>query len=144
MKRTISKLLLYFLLAVTLICPITVHATSFDDNLSDVFTNETYSRAGVYTITKYAFATYGNNSIQIRVNLQCRDEIGNSSGSYILGISSMSIESFSGWYNVERNSITKGAITYSNNNQTASLPITYRASTGTGFRSYSANITVRL
>lgn len=80
-----------------------------------------------YNNSRKATVEFDGNSATFQVDFTVRDETSNSSGFYITGINSVSVDSFSGWKSVAVKDWSNGDVTYQDNHQTAKIPITYAA-----------------
>lgn len=96
----------------------------------------------ILTYTKVHRAYVGSSAVDITVRFTARDDAYNSSGYYITGILSASIKNVTGWHSVGSVTINRSGITYSDNYQYASIPVTYEASGGSGLRTYTTTISV--
>lgn len=140
MKKLIS-IMLSFLLITALAFPSSAQSLIEQKSEPNSATKTVVPYAGTYTITRNVNVYNGSNCIRVTVKLLCRDELGNSSGNYILGVSSLTASNVSGWTSV-RSSVIRTSTSYSNNNQTAIIGIKYDASLGAGFNTYSTTIRV--
>ena len=81
----------------------------------------------------------------ITVKYTVRDEVSNRSGYYITGIQSASVKKVKGWTAISSDvTIDREHIVYSNNFQTAAVPIVYHASTGSGYEDKTAIVLIEL
>jgi len=95
------------------------------------------------TQTVYA----GNNyAAKITLTFTVRNDSSNATGLYITGILNGTAQKVSGWVSIDPSSvhIIRDGITYSRNNQVASVPITYEGSIGSGYQTYHDIIIIDL
>lgn len=95
-----------------------------------------------YTHTQYVYS--GVNVAKITMKYTARDDEVNDSGYYITGILNASIKKVKGWTAVGSVSIKRASITYTRNHQIASVPISYEASSGQGYNTYTDTIRIEL
>lgn len=86
----------------------------------------------------------GTRIAAVTINYTVRYEASNSSGKYITGVLNGSIENVSGWTDVRNLSIDPYGVIYSKNHQVATVPITYQASIGEGYATYTDTFTIDL
>lgn len=142
MKKKMIGLMLALALAVG-ICP-AAFAASAPIPQNDVL--EIQPRE-ILTQSKSQIVTVGANKEYmaiITVKYTVRPESSNSSGYYITGVLSASIQNLKGWTSVGAANINTNGIVYSQNHQQAVVPVTYEASIGEGYSTYSNTITINL
>ncbi|MBS4880532.1 MAG: hypothetical protein KH138_09580 [Firmicutes bacterium] len=98
----------------------------------------------VLTLSQTQNIYVGNKIAKLTVNYTVRSEPSNTSGYYITGILNASITNVVGWTAVNSATINRSGITYADNHQLATVPITYQGSVGSGYATYSTVITIQL
>lgn len=94
---------------------------------------------------KIVVKNVAENIADITVKYTVRDEISNRSGYYITGIQSASVKEVKGWTAIRSDvTIDREHIVYSNNFQTAAVPIVYYASIGSGYGKQTATVLIEL
>lgn len=94
---------------------------------------------------KIVVKNVAENIADITVKYTVRDEISNRSGYYITGIQSASVKKVKGWTAIRSDvTIDREHIVYSNNFQTAAVPIVYHASIGSGYGMQTATVLIEL
>lgn len=139
MKKKMIGLMLALALAVG-ICP-AAFAASAPIPQNDVL--EIQPRE-ILTQSKSELVRVGSNVAVITVKYTVRPEKSNDSGYYITGILNASVQNVNGWTAVGSATINSDKVVYSNNHQQASVPVTYEASVGAGYDTYSYTITINL
>ena len=90
-------------------------------------------------------AYYSSNSAYLTLTYTVVDDSANASGYRIVGIGRCTVEKRSGWTDVGTATVLYDTgITYYNNRQIAVVPVSYQASTGSGFANYGATVTINL
>ena len=108
---------------------------------SDVTPREIISHTYTKTV---ALSGHPTHAVTITLSYTTRYEASNSSKAYITGVTSGSASL--PWYSTysKVGSVSIGTVTYSNNHQTAIVPVTYQVSEGDGWQSHSTHITISL
>ena len=138
MKRLITMMLALIMAVSCLMVP----ASASDTESAQAGDISTIAPRQILTYSKVHRAYVGANAVDITIKFTARDDIANDSGYYITGILNSSIKNVSGWYSVGAVSINRSGITYSNNFQYASVPVTYQASGGSGFHTYTTTVSI--
>lgn len=136
------KKMLAMLLSVVMMCScFVVTAGAVEDQDADA---SPMSAREVLTLSQTQNVYVGTKIAKLTVNYTVRSETSNSSKYYITGILNASITNVVGWTAVNSATIDRSGIIYTNNHQTATVPITYQGSTGSGYAPYSIVITIKL
>lgn len=117
-------------------------AVTLEQELSET-ADDVVPYAETYTVTKEVFAYAESHCIELTVQLSCRDEPNNPSGSYILDVSNITASNVSGWFHVLP-SVSIADTLYYDCNQAVKINLQYDASIGAGFYPYTATIDVGL
>lgn len=91
----------------------------------------------------YYITASNGNQVRISMTLTVRDEMGNSTGGYITNVKNISASNAGGWISV-KSQVYYTTPTYSHNNQQVSFMVTYEASIGEGYESYTGQVTIHL
>lgn len=136
-RKTITLTMLAVMLL--LFEPVAVHAeyekNTMREQTWDILRG-TYSAVVTDPFTSY--------KAKITLTYTYRYEPSNRSGKYITGILTASASNYYGWYRVSGGTVYQDQITYSANSQIATVPVSYKASTGAGYHDYHADITMNL
>lgn len=140
-------MMLVLALALSISClAISAGAVELEENQADAYM--TVQPREFMTISRTQRVVYNSNLnlvADITVKFTVRGEAANKSGFYITGMHSASAKKVSGWTAVASDvRIDVNNVVYSNNYQTAAVPVVYRASTGSGYNEYTAVILIEL
>ena len=136
-KGVLMKKILAMLLSLVMMCSCFV-ITAGAVETQDVDVSPMNARE-VLTLSQTQNIYVGNKIAKLTVNYTVRSEPSNTSG-----ILNASITNVVGWTAVNSATINRSGITYADNHQLATVPITYQGSVGSGYATYSTVITIQL
>lgn len=141
MKKAFALLTSIALVTTCLIAPAgAVQALEIDTQIMPAEILQPRNVVMTHTETVYV----GNNTAEVTVSYTTRLEQSNSSGMLITGVLGGTIKKKRGWDSVTNLVIDPYGVEYSHNRQKAIVPITYEASLGEGYSTYSDYVTINL
>ena len=142
MKKIAALLMSTTLVITCLIAPAgAFHVSEADTPIAPIETIQP-RRNVVMTHTESVYV--GSNEAEVTIYYTTRLEESNSSQLYITGVMRGTIKNVSGWLYVTDLDVDIYGLVYSHNHQKVVVPITYRASVGDGYTTYSDSITIDL
>jgi hypothetical protein len=139
--------------ATIMACLLTISCTTFSAFAAQPNENHTISPTSdiqprEFMNLKTTQTVYAGNNYAAKITLTftVRNDSSNATGLYITGILNGTAQKVSGWVSIDPSSvhIIRDGITYSRNNQVASVPITYEGSIGSGYQTYHDIIIIDL